>query len=163
MNGNIRMISFICEERRYTCSSVRCIVVGEFRERKQFRPIVLLIVAVDSDGLFQGLVGALCLTVGLGMITGSEVKLHVKRCPKGSEKAGNEFRSTVGSDMGVRGLSIFPVPPYALQLPPILWRPFPTSRDYPQLLAIIFICDILSLFIACGLPASPGLVTAAGG
>src|SRR3981189_3549207 len=91
MNGNIRMISFICEERRYTCSSVRCIVVGEFRERKQFRPIVLLIVAVDADVLFQGLVGALCLTVGLGMITGSEVKLHVKCCPKGSEEAGNEF------------------------------------------------------------------------
>ena len=33
------------------------------------------------------------------MITGSEVKLHVKCFSKGMEKAGDEFRAVVGSDM----------------------------------------------------------------
>ena len=33
------------------------------------------------------------------MITGSEVELHVKCFSEGAEKAGDEFRAMVGSDM----------------------------------------------------------------
>ena len=33
------------------------------------------------------------------MITGSEVKLHVKCFPEGAEKVGDEFGATVRSDM----------------------------------------------------------------
>src|SRR3981189_706325 len=63
----------------------------------------------------------------------------------------------------VRGLPIFLGPPYAFQLPPILFRSFPTSCDHPAPRTIISTCDISSQLIACGRTASPGLVTVARG
>src|SRR3979490_546090 len=63
----------------------------------------------------------------------------------------------------VRGLSIFLGPPYAFQLPPILLRSFPTSRDHFRSRAIFSMCNISSQPIVCGRMAPPGLVTAARG
>jgi len=56
VDSDVRMVSFVREERRDTCGSVWGIVVGEFGERQQLGPIVLLVVAIDLEVLFQGLV-----------------------------------------------------------------------------------------------------------
>jgi hypothetical protein len=61
----------------------------------------------------------------------------------------------------VRGLPVFPVLSYFLQLVAISWRPFPTSSDYFQPWAIISIGDISSPIITEGCTASPGIVRAA--
>ena len=51
----------------------RCVIVSEFCKSKKLIPVVLLIIAVDSEELFEGLIGVFGLTVSFGMITGSEV------------------------------------------------------------------------------------------
>src|ERR1700677_833701 len=52
------MISFVSEEWGYSCSSTQSIIVSELCKREKFGPIVLLIVAVYAEVLFQCLVGA---------------------------------------------------------------------------------------------------------
>ena len=74
------MVAFIGKEQGYSSCGVRSVIVCKLRNWKEVRPIVLLIVAIDSEVLFQGLVHAFGLSVTLGMITGGEVELHVKSC-----------------------------------------------------------------------------------
>ena len=59
-------------------SCARSIVVSKLCEWEQHEPVVLLIVAVDPDVLFQGLVSALGLTITFRMVPGGEVQLHVQ-------------------------------------------------------------------------------------
>ena len=54
------------------------IVVSEFGKGKDFGPVVLLIVAEDSEVLFQSLVKAFSLTMAFWVVTRSEVNLHVQ-------------------------------------------------------------------------------------
>ena len=49
---NVQMISFISKERSNTSGSTWRVVIGEFSELKVFRPVILLIVAIDSKVLF---------------------------------------------------------------------------------------------------------------
>ena len=72
------MIAFIGEEGGYASGSTRCVVVGEFRERKEFQPIVLLVVAVNPKVLLKCLIGALSLTIPFGVITGGGMQVHVQ-------------------------------------------------------------------------------------
>ena len=90
------MISFIGKERGYSCSSTRSIVVCELHKCKEFRPIVLLIIAVYAEILFQCLVGAFGLSVSFWVISGSEMKLHVESFSERSEEVRDELRSAVG-------------------------------------------------------------------
>ena len=78
VDGEVGVIALIGEEGGYARGSTRCIVVGEFHERKEFRPIVLLIVAVDPKVLLECLVGTLSLTIPLGVITRGEMQAHVQ-------------------------------------------------------------------------------------
>ena len=78
VDGEVGVIALIGEEGGYTRGSTRHIVVGEFRERKEFWPIVLLVVAVDPEVLLECLVGTLGLTISLGVITGGEMQVHVQ-------------------------------------------------------------------------------------
>jgi len=74
---DIGVVTLIGEEWGYSSSSARGVIVCEFGEWKEFGPIVLLIVAIDADILFKGLIGPLGLTIAFRMITGGEVKAHV--------------------------------------------------------------------------------------
>ena len=56
---------------------MRRIVIDKFRDRKLLAPVVLLVVEVDSKVLFEGLIGLLGLTVGLGVIGGGQIRLNV--------------------------------------------------------------------------------------
>ena len=52
MNHEVQMVPFVCKERQDTSGSARDVIISEFHKRKEFRPIVLLIVTVDSNILF---------------------------------------------------------------------------------------------------------------
>ena len=72
------MVAFIGKEWRYSSRGIRSVIICKLHDWKEVRPIVLLIVAIDLEVLFQGLVHVFSLSVTLGMITRGEVKLHVK-------------------------------------------------------------------------------------
>ena len=99
MHCNVRVISFISKEWGYSCSSTRSIVISELRKCEKFGPVVLLIVAVYAEVLFQCLVGAFGLSVTFWVISGGEVKLHVESFTKRSKEVRDELCSTVGCYM----------------------------------------------------------------
>ena len=49
MKCEVQMVALVDKERHDSGGSTGCIVVGELSEWKEFVPIVLLVVAVDSD------------------------------------------------------------------------------------------------------------------
>jgi len=75
MDCEVWMVTFICKERENFGGSIWSIVVSEFCNRKELRPIVLLIGAVDLDILFQGLISLFCLSPLL-VIARSKMKFH---------------------------------------------------------------------------------------
>jgi len=58
--------------------AARGIVVCELHEWQEFRPVVLLISAIDVKVLLKQLANPLNLSVHLGMMSGSEVDLDTK-------------------------------------------------------------------------------------
>ena len=52
-----RVVTLVSEEGRHTGRGIQGVVVGEFGKEKEVCPIVLLIRAIVSEVLFQGLVG----------------------------------------------------------------------------------------------------------
>ena len=57
----------ICVEGRTIYCKLVCIIVCEFCERQEIRPIILLIIAIDVKILFDGLVHMFSLTITLGV------------------------------------------------------------------------------------------------
>ena len=66
------MEAFVGEEGCCFDRFVFAVVVGELGERKELRPVGLLVVAVKAKVLFECLVGALRLSVGLRSEGGAE-------------------------------------------------------------------------------------------
>src|SRR6266481_9724414 len=93
------VVALICEERGNSCGAARSVVVCELSEGEEAQPVVLLVVAVDVEVLFQSLVSVLGLSVTFQVISQGEVQLHVQGGAKGPEEMGHEFQPTVGSDM----------------------------------------------------------------
>jgi hypothetical protein len=71
------MIAFIGKEGRDSSSSGGCIVIGELREWKEFSPVILLIVAIGPEVLFEGLISPFHLSVTFRMVTGCEMEFHI--------------------------------------------------------------------------------------
>ena len=94
------MVAFVGKEGGNSSSSGRSIVVSKLRERKEIGPVVLLVVAVGAEILFQSLVRAFGLTIAFGVISGGEVESDVEGFGKGMEEVGDELRSAIGGDMG---------------------------------------------------------------
>ena len=59
----------------------------------------MLVVAIDSEVLFQSLVCSFGLSITFGMISGGEVELHVQCSSERMEEVGYEFCTAIGSDM----------------------------------------------------------------
>ena len=59
MNHEVWVVSLVSEERGHTGSLARRIVVGKLSQRKQLGPVVLLVVAVGMEVLFEGLIDPL--------------------------------------------------------------------------------------------------------
>ncbi len=85
------MVSFVSKERGHTSSLARHVVVDELSQRKQLRPVVLLVVAVGAEVLFEGLIDLLSLTIPFRMIPRSEVEFYIKRCAEAAEKVRDEL------------------------------------------------------------------------
>ena len=99
MYCDVQMISLVGEEWRYPRSSTQSIIVSEFLEQKKFFPIVLLIVAVNLEVLFQCLIGTFGLSVAFRMVSRSEMKSHVESFSERSEEVRDELHSVVGGHM----------------------------------------------------------------
>ena len=69
MNCKVWVVTLVSEERRHTSCLTRHIVVGELSQRKQLRPVVLLVVAVGAEVLLKGLINLLGLTIPFRMIS----------------------------------------------------------------------------------------------
>ena len=93
------MITFVSEKGCNASSGARSIVVSELRQREEFGPVVLLIIAIDSNVLFQGLICLLGLSVSFGVITGGEMELHIQSCSERSEEVGYKLGASVGSNV----------------------------------------------------------------
>ena len=52
VNGKVQMVNLVGKEGCNAGSGTRSIVVSELSEWKEFGPIVLLVVAIDSEVLF---------------------------------------------------------------------------------------------------------------
>src|SRR6266481_1216196 len=96
---DVWVVAFVCEERGNSHGAARCVVVCELCKGEEARPVVLLVVAVDTEVLFQSLVSTLSLSVTFRVVSRGEVQLHVQGGAKGPEELGYEFRPTVGSDV----------------------------------------------------------------
>src|SRR6266545_1209380 len=75
MNCDIQVVALVSKERGHTSSLARCVVVSELGQRKQLRPVVLLVVAVSTEILFEDLIDLLSLTIPFRMISLREMKI----------------------------------------------------------------------------------------
>src|SRR5882724_11068917 len=99
MNGEVCMITLVGKEGCNAGSGTQSIVVSELSPWKEFRPVVLLVVAIDSEVLIQSLIILFSLSITFRMISRSEMKFHVQCSSKGLVKVGYEFCTTIGSDV----------------------------------------------------------------
>ena len=83
-------------ERRTVDRGLMRVVVRKFGERQEIRSIVLLIVAIDAEILFDGLVHTFSLTVSLGMKCRRQSTLQIHHGCKRIPEMRREDRSTVG-------------------------------------------------------------------
>src|SRR3984893_14778365 len=95
----IQMITLVREEWGNPRSGARSIVVGEFRQGEEFRPVVLLIIAVTTEVLFQRLVSSFRLSVALRVIPRSEVQGHIEDLAQRAEKTRDELGAAIGGDV----------------------------------------------------------------
>jgi len=77
MNGYVQMVTLIGKEWRNSCGCTWSIVVGKFGKREKFRPVILLIIAEDSQVLFQCLIESFSLTVAFWVISRGKMDFHV--------------------------------------------------------------------------------------
>jgi len=101
----VRVVAFVGEEGRDTSGCARGVVKSELCEWEEFGPIVLLVVTVDLEILFESLVHPLGLTISLWVITRGEMQGHSECFSEGAEEVGDELQTSVGGDMG--GYSVF--------------------------------------------------------
>jgi len=99
IHGDVQMKIFVSEERGNASSGAQSIIVSEFCQREEFGPIVLLIIAIDSNVLFQGLICSFSLSVSFGVITRGEVELHIQSCSERLEEVGYKLGASVGSNV----------------------------------------------------------------
>ena len=75
------MISFVGKKRGDSCGGIRGIIISKFGDGEQIRPIVLLVVAVHLEVLFQSLIHSFGLSIAFGVITRGKVEFHVQGFP----------------------------------------------------------------------------------
>src|SRR5581483_2241070 len=68
IDAQVRLVAHQCHCRGHSCRRVFRLVICELRHWQPVRPIILQIVHITAQVVFQCLVLALCLAVGLWMI-----------------------------------------------------------------------------------------------
>jgi len=102
---DVGVVAFVGEEGGDTSGCTRGVVKSELCEWEEFGPIVLLVVAVDSEILFESLVHPLGLTISFWVIARGEMQGHSECFSERAEEVGDELQTSVGGDMG--GYSMF--------------------------------------------------------
>ena len=82
-----RIVSVVGKEWRNLCSQMSRVVIRKLGDGEKVGPVVLLVIAVDSYILFEGLIRVFCLTIAFRMISRSEVEGHVECFAKRLEEA----------------------------------------------------------------------------
>src|ERR1700731_3791243 len=95
----IRMITLVRKEWGNPHSGARSIVVGKFHLGQEFGPVVLLIIAVTTEVLFQHLVSLFHLSVTLWVIPRSKVQGHIEDLAQQVEKTRDELGAAIGGDV----------------------------------------------------------------
>ena len=72
------MVSFIGKKQGDSHGGIRGIIISKLGDGEQIRRIVLLVVVVYSEVLFQSLIHSFGLSIALGVITGGKVEFHVQ-------------------------------------------------------------------------------------
>ena len=96
MNRKGRIISLVGKSWWNVCSYLRSIIVSKLSERKKRFPVVLLVIVVYLNVLFQYL---LCLTVDFRTIIRGEMKVHIKSFAERSKEIRNKFRTLIRGDI----------------------------------------------------------------
>src|ERR1700731_788263 len=99
------MITLVHKEWGNPHSGARSIVVGKFHQGQEFGPVVLLVIAVTAEVLFQHLVSSFSLSVALRVIPRSEVQGHIEDFAQQAEKMRDELGAMIRGD--VRQNSVF--------------------------------------------------------
>jgi len=102
---DVGVIAFVGEEGGDTSSCARGFIKSKLREWEEFGPIVLLVIAVDSEILLECLVRPLGLTISFWVVTRGEMQGHSECFSERAEEVGDELRTSVRGDMG--GYSMF--------------------------------------------------------
>ena len=97
--SDVWVVPFVGKEGRGTGRCTRSIVVGEFSEGKERRPVVLLVVAKYSEVLLEGLIELFSLSVSFQVIARGEVNFHIQRFSEGAEETEDKLGSAVTSNM----------------------------------------------------------------
>ncbi|KNZ76401.1 hypothetical protein J132_10511, partial [Termitomyces sp. J132] len=79
---------------------VNMVVVLEFGIRKEFVPVILVLVAEEAEILFQLLVYILCLAIGLWMVGSGGVELYSKQSVELAGELHHELQSPI-QDIGI--------------------------------------------------------------
>jgi hypothetical protein len=99
MDGEVRMVALVGEERGDASSFIRGIIVGKLCKWEELSPIILLIITINAQVLLQRLVHSLSLSTPFGVIAGSEVEADVEGSAERMEEVRNELQTPVGGDM----------------------------------------------------------------
>ena len=94
------MVALVGKERGDSSGSTWSIVVSKLHKWEEISLVVLLIIAVNVEILFQSLVSSFSLTITFGMITRGEVKSDIKSLSKRVEEMGDKLWTPVRGDMG---------------------------------------------------------------
>ena len=82
VDGDVQVVAFVSKEWGHTGSCIQSVIVCELCKRQELGPIVLLVIAVNLQVLFQCLVHSLCLSVVFRMITQGEMEMDIKGLTK---------------------------------------------------------------------------------
>ena len=94
------MVTLVCEEGGHAGGGLRGVVVSELGVWQQRRPVILLVVDIHAQVLFQDLVGALGLPVGLGVVRSTEVGLDTEEGAERRPEPRHEVLTAVRHDVG---------------------------------------------------------------
>src|SRR6266481_4606502 len=86
MDCKIRMVTLVSKEGCDASSGTGGVVVCKLHEGQKAGPVVLLVIAVYLEVLFEGLISVLSLPITFQMIAGCEVQLHIKGHAQGLEE-----------------------------------------------------------------------------
>ena len=98
VDGEARMVTVVGIKRRVIGGFLNGVVVCEFGDREEGDPVVLLVVAVDAEILFDDLVHAFGLAVSLRVERGGQTRLGTEEFREGCPELRGEDRSTIGHE-----------------------------------------------------------------